>query len=526
MACILCHQAIYEKYTRTAMGRSITRPDASMLPAPITLRNEQTNRQFQVIQENGELFQVESQSRNGVAVWETRHKLEFAIGSGENGITFAVRRGNHLFQAPVSYYSAARIWDLSPGFEQAGAGFERPIYEECIVCHAGRSQAVAHRDGLYRDPPFAELAIGCENCHGPGALHIAERSAGKGSLPDTAIVNPRRLPPRLAEDICMRCHQAGDARVLLPGKLYGDFRPGTRLIDTMAIVALADGSKDADLLEHHESLKLSACYRATDGKLSCLTCHDPHEQPGAAEAPEYFRRRCMRCHTDRSCRLDLASRRNTMPADNCIGCHMPKRAVDRISHSALTNHRIPVRAGTPAPSIGNRGGLAGLRILNADASGAQLPLVARLAAYGELTARAPTLGPDYSALLDEASRSAPEDPVVLAAVGHKALLENNPDAASWLSKAIARGAPGAILHLDLSQALEKAGRLDESVAALERGEELFPFSPEIRKRLVLGYIRQKSYVKAQSAMERYVVDFPEDDFMRGLLRQVLERRRP
>jgi hypothetical protein len=520
-----CHKAIYEKYARTAMGRSITKPDAAMLPVPITLRNEQTNREFNVMQENGELFQVESQKQNGVTIWESRHKLEFAIGSGENGITFAVRRGNHLFQAPVSYYSAPKRWELSPGFEQTGAGFERPIYEECIVCHAGRPQAVAHRDGLYRDPPFAEPAIGCENCHGPGALHIAERSAGKGSLPDTGIVNPRRLPVRLAEDICMQCHQTGNARVLLPGKLYGDFRPGTRLIDTMAIVALADTPKDADLLEHHESLKLSACYRATDGRLSCLTCHDPHEQPSGAEAPEYFRRRCMGCHTDRSCTLDLASRRKTVPADNCTGCHMPKRAVDRISHSALTNHRIPVRAGAPAASIVTRGGLAGLRIVNADDSGAQLPLVTRLAAYGEIMARAPALVSFYAALLDEASRSEPEDPVVLAALAHKALLENKPDAASKLNKAIAQGAPGAILHIDLGQALEKDGRLDESVSALERGEELFLFSQEIRKRLVLGYIRQKSYAKAKSAMERYVVDFPEDDFMRSLLRQVSEQRR-
>lgn len=144
------------------------------------------------------------------------------------------------------------------------------------------------------------------------------------------------------------------------------------------------------------------------------------------------------------------------------------------------------------PSIVNRGGLARLRIVNA-----KLPLVTRLAAYGEIMARAPALGASYLALL-----------------------ENNPDAAARLSKAIDRGAPGAILHLDLSQAPEKAGRLDESVSALERGEELFPFSQEIRKRLVLGYIRQKSYVKAQAAMERYVEDFPDDDLMRGLLRHI------
>ena len=61
-----CHKAIYEKYARTAMGRSITKPDAGMLPVPITLRNEQTNVSSMLMQENDELFQVESQ-KSGMA---------------------------------------------------------------------------------------------------------------------------------------------------------------------------------------------------------------------------------------------------------------------------------------------------------------------------------------------------------------------------------------------------------------------------------------------------------------------------
>jgi hypothetical protein len=48
---------------------------------------------------------------------------------------------------------------------------------------------------------------------------------------------------------------------------------------------------------------------------------------------------------------------------------------------------------------------------------------------------------------------------------------------------------------------------------------LFPWSPALRKRLVLGYIRVKAYAKARSAMQRYVADFPEDELMRRLLDQ-------
>src|SRR5215472_1791453 len=262
--CSPCHAEIYNKFVKSPMGRSVTRPAASLLAEPVRVSNAKFQREFRVVREGGELFQTESRA----GLFDIRYKLEYAIGSGENGISFAVRRGNYLFQAPLSYYMAAKGWGLSPGYEDSGEGFNRPIYEDCIVCHSGRPKPVPGRDGLFEDPPFAELAIGCENCHGPGGLHVAERLHGApASMPDTSIVNPHRLPPRLAEDICMQCHQGGDTRVLLPGRKYADFRPGARLIETLAIFSLPSEAKDADLLEHHTSMQLSRCFRESNGDL-------------------------------------------------------------------------------------------------------------------------------------------------------------------------------------------------------------------------------------------------------------------
>jgi predicted CXXCH cytochrome family protein len=296
--CAGCHASMYAHYRRPAMGRSATLPSSSLVSEPITVHNDGLNRDFRVYREGGDLYQSESESSGGQLVFESKHKIEYAIGSGENGISFAVRRGDHLFQAPLSFYSRTEKWDLSPGFEQADLGFDRPIYDACIICHAGRPQPVPGRDGLYKQPAFQELAIGCENCHGPGALHVAERSQRAKRTPDDSIVNPARLPAHLAQDICLKCHQGGDARALLPGRDYSDFRPGTPLLDTVAVVALPVSAANTDLLEHHVSMQLSACYRKSGGKLSCLTCHDPHQQPGPAAAPAYFRERCVSCHTE------------------------------------------------------------------------------------------------------------------------------------------------------------------------------------------------------------------------------------
>ena len=57
----------------------------------------------------------------------------------------------------------------------------------------------------------------------------------------------------------------------------------------------------------------------------------------------------MTCHTQPSCTLPTVERQRTAPADNCIGCHMPKRDVRVISHSSITNHRILARPDEPIP---------------------------------------------------------------------------------------------------------------------------------------------------------------------------------
>ena len=91
------------------------------------------------------------------------------------------------------------------------------------------------------------------------------------------------------------------------------------------------------------------------------------------------------------------------------------------------------------------------------------------------------------------------------------------EAVRLLLKAEEKGIPGAASYIDLSEALAHDGRPAEAIAALERGLAIFSYSKVLRKHLALAYIRQKEYPKAKLALENYVRDFPEDEFMRGLL---------
>ena len=530
--CAGCHREIYGTYRASAMGRSMMTVDAATEPFTVDevpVVSERLNRRFLNERRPDGIYQRETEARSsGAPPFDNAHRLEYVIGSGVNGFSYLVRRGDYLVQAPLSYYRRTDKWDLSPGYELAKPGedygFNRAIHSACLQCHAGRPRPVRGREGLYEDPPFAELAIGCENCHGAGKLHVDSRLADIGAS-DRAIVNPVKLPPRLAENICMNCHQGGDARILQKGRSHFDFRPGTWLNDTIAILKLPpdpDDPRESDLLEHNASMELSQCFVGSAGNLSCFSCHEIHNQPRAAERVEYFRSKCLECHQNADCGLPPSER----PANDCATCHMPKREVAGISHSSLTNHRIVRRPNQPLPDAAfsqTTPDLPELVHVNRppEAGGEALPLLVRFQAFGELLSRQPDFSQKYLDLLAEAAERHGDDPLVLAALGRKAKLENRaPEAIDYLALAVEAGTQPASTYEDLAELLMESARLGESAETLLQGVNELPYNPRLRKMLALRYIKLERFQEARSTIEQFVRLFPEDDFMRGLLRQV------
>ena len=529
-ACRGCHEDVYNNYRRMAMGRSMApAAEAHHAPAPerITVHSEKLDRYFDIFRQDGELYQSEyALGESGAKTFENVHKVAYAVGSGVNGVTYIVRRGDHLFEAPLSYYSRAKKWALSPGYEFVDIGFNRPIHAACLACHAGRPMSVKDRDGLYRDPPFEELAIGCENCHGPGKLHVNKRLAQLESdeAVDLTIVHPLKMPARIAEGICMNCHQGGNARVLQPGRNYADFRPGTHLNDTLAIFKFPmerDNPRESDLLEHQFSMELSTCFRQTEGELSCFSCHEIHNQPAPAAKVAYYREKCFQCHDNGSCTQPLDWRMRQTPANNCAACHMPQRDVDVISHSSLTNHRIVRRSGQPFPDVAFEQTTPDLpelvHVNRPPGQGAEsLPLLTRFRAVGELTVRKPELNGKYRALLADAAEKHPDEALVLAALGRWAKIEAGeapaPQAIEYLEAALDAGSAVASTFEDLAEMYSRADRDFEALETLRRGVETSPYNPRLRKLLTLKYINLKLYSEAGKSMEKYVELFPEDLF--------------
>ena len=449
--CGYCHSEIYREYVQTGMGRSMSSV-SSVSPAllqnlhvPAVYANPRLDRHFDVNTRDGKLYESEyALDGSGSEIFREKHQLEWIVGAGANGIGAIVRRGDYLFEAPLTLYTSTRTWEMSPGYESTDLGFSRPILTACLYCHSGRSNPVPGRDGRYQNNVFSEMSIGCENCHGPGSTHIDAVTRGvTGKGGGLAIVNPGRLTPGLANNICMGCHELGDVRILKPGKEYKDIRPGEPLDDTLSIFMTPpthQSPPDKDHLQHYYAITLSKCYRASGGRLSCITCHDPHVEPAKENAPAFFNKRCMSCHTDQSCKLPSEARQQSRPPDNCIGCHMPKREIGFIAHSSLTNHRITSEANEPFPESAfsqTTAALPDLIHLNPapGKQGVAPPLITLLKAYGELAALKPAYALSYHKVLDQLQQMEPKDSLVQAALGRRCLQSGNPQEAIEIGRA-------------------------------------------------------------------------------------------
>lgn len=501
---------------------------------PTTLHAANLDRNFQAYAANGELYQSESQrDAQGAEVFRETEKIAYVIGAGQNGYSYLVAKGPYLFESPLSFYTKIGRWQLSPGYGQYDFGFNRLVIPECLACHTGRSRPVAGRAGMYAAPPFEELSVGCENCHGPGARHVEERRKGLpiGGAADPSIVNPAKLSPWLANNVCMSCHEKGDVRVLQPGKSPLDFCPGTPLDETVGVysVPLKRGVEDRSLLLQHYSLMiLSQCYLQSGGKLTCTTCHDPHVEPQGPQAVEFYRQKCLTCHQEASCALPLDARNKSAPPDDCIGCHMPKNNLTDISHSALTNHRIVARSNEPLPDAAferttpELPDLVHLSALEADRP--QLPSpVTLLHVYAELRERFPEYQKPYQKLLTTLEHENNSDPFVLSELARWELRQIRPEttqkAAAWLTQALAAGSTKPTEFEILADLLAASGKTGEAIDLLNQGIKLNPYSVSLYRTLAVHYAKAGKQDEALAVVRKELEILPGDAAMRAMLKR-------
>jgi Flp pilus assembly protein TadD len=296
---------------------------------------------YTVAWRSGRLFHGESaRDRRGQVIGEREAEVAYAVGSGTHGYSFLVENQGYVFLSPISWYSAKKSWDLSPGYAENNFHFDRPATPNCLFCHAQHVEPVENTSNRYRLPLFRQSSIGCERCHDPGQLHVqSRRHEDEGLADDDTIVNPARLEPELREAVCQQCHLQGQTGVQRRGRETFDFRPGLPLHLFRSVFVWPPGrASGPKAVGQVEQMYSSRCFRSSAGQLGCISCHDPHRKPEASEKVAYFRERCLVCHARTApCRLPPSARQALQ--DDCVRCHMPSRHTD-IPHSSATDHRI------------------------------------------------------------------------------------------------------------------------------------------------------------------------------------------
>ncbi len=173
---------------------------------------------------------------------------------------------------------------------------------------------------------------------------------------DPTIVNPSRLPPARAADLCGRCHGQRITADVAPFLAHGDpFVAGDELArysrplwrdtplhgDAGAFASRfwQDGTPRLTAYEY-QGLLQSAC--AQKGGLTCTSCHGMHEgDPRGQIRPRFAGAgsdlMCTSCHTALATPAAVAQHAHHDPASEaarCVSCHMP-----RVAYGVLDVHR-------------------------------------------------------------------------------------------------------------------------------------------------------------------------------------------
>lgn len=206
----------------------------------------------------------------------------------------------------------------------------------CADCHSTAVEKRYDATTRHYTTTWAELTVGCEACHGPGAAHLAwartrdPADASKGLTVrlderrgvtwtmDPARGTAARSRPRDSEreiETCAPCHARR-------AQIAEGWRAGAPLLDHYLPALLTPDLFHADGQQRDEvyvwaSFLQSRMYQAG---VTCSDCHEPHSQRLRAEGNAL----CAQCHLP--ARYDTRAHHHHDPGTaggQCVSCHMP-----------------------------------------------------------------------------------------------------------------------------------------------------------------------------------------------------------
>jgi hypothetical protein len=318
-ACVSCHKTIYDSHIQTAHFHTSE-------PASDTAIKGSFERDKNMFAFNASVAVAMEKRDSGFYQVEyfkgaekKARRMDIVVGSGAMGQSFLNWRNNHLFQLPITFFSAANMWSNSPGFPDK-VMFNRVITSRCLECHSTffNITSPAGKEPESFDKAQIIYGVDCEKCHGPAAKHVQFHTAHPADSTGMFIINPAAFSRQQSLDLCALCH-SGRLQKTAPSFTY---IPGHSLADYFVTDTTAPQPDRIDVHgNQYGLLRASPCFRMSK-TMTCNTCHNPHENERGKTA--LFSQHCMTCHKPEQgtfCKMKTIS--HAVLAKNCIDCHMP-----------------------------------------------------------------------------------------------------------------------------------------------------------------------------------------------------------
>ncbi|RJX35367.1 MAG: hypothetical protein C4525_04135 [Desulfarculus sp.] len=246
----------------------------------------------------------------------TVEQVKYTIGSQWKQ-RYIIEKGGTLYIAPIQYNVEDGKW--AP--YHAADWDKRPWLRKCGGCHATGVDL--------EKQTFVEPSVGCEACHGKGSWHAA--------LPKTAvfqkretIVNPSKLTPGVAVQICGSCHNRGHSVTVKGVDWPVGYEPGMALTTYFVSTSYSGGdvkhlyANEFSKGHHQQYIDWMQSKHKKEG-VRCTSCHYVHQigiSPTRSQTMAAGSNQCLACH--KVINNNLAHSIHSF--GNCVGCHMPRIA--------------------------------------------------------------------------------------------------------------------------------------------------------------------------------------------------------
>ncbi|HTO70548.1 MAG TPA: tetratricopeptide repeat protein [Myxococcota bacterium] len=240
---------------------------------------------------------------------------------------------------------------LAPGDELHWTGRQQNWNYMCADCHSTDVRKGFDFASRTYDTKFAELAVGCEACHGPGSAHVEWAKSKRGPLgltvdlseragahwtldPQTGNSTRSRPRPDDAElEACAPCHARRS-------QLAEGWRAGHAFLDHYRPALLAEPAYWADGQQRAEDYTWGSFLQSKmyAHGVTCSDCHEPHSAALRAEGNAL----CERCHSAE--KYDAPAHhfhRAGSPGARCVSCHMPAATYMQIDPRRDHSLRVP-----------------------------------------------------------------------------------------------------------------------------------------------------------------------------------------